>query len=178
MRMVSTTNNINKCSTRMLSMNAKNFLLHSITASILLTSGSALAANVTQQQVVAHYADIAHAVFADSLTTAQVLERKVEQFLSAPSEAKLNEVKQAWFAARVPYQQSEVFRFGNAVVDDWEGQLNAWPLDEGLIDYIAADYQHELGNEGAKANIIANTTLKIGNSTLDASNITPELIAD
>ncbi|EJK2113650.1 peptidase [Vibrio navarrensis] len=159
-------------------MNAKNFLLHSITASILLTSGSALAANVTQQQVVAHYADIAHAVFADSLTTAQVLERKVGQFLSAPSEAKLNEVKQAWFAARVPYQQSEVFRFGNAVVDDWEGQLNAWPLDEGLIDYVAADYQHELGNEGAKANIIANTTLKIGNSTLDASNITPELIAD
>ncbi|MBG0758471.1 peptidase [Vibrio cidicii] len=159
-------------------MNAKNFLLHSITASILLTSGGALAANVTQQQVVAHYADIAHAVFADSLTTAQVLERKVEQFLSAPSEAKLNEVKQAWFAARVPYQQSEVFRFGNAVVDDWEGQLNAWPLDEGLIDYVAADYQHELGNEGAKANIIANTTLKIGNSTLDASNITPKLIAD
>lgn len=159
-------------------MNAKKFLLHSITASILLTSGGALAANVTQQQVVAHYADIAHAVFADSLTTAQVLERKVEQFLSAPSEAKLNEVKQAWFAARVPYQQSEVFRFGNAVVDDWEGQLNAWPLDEGLIDYVAADYQHELGNEGAKANIIANTTLKIGNSTLDASNITPELIAD
>ncbi|ENC6730406.1 peptidase [Vibrio navarrensis] len=159
-------------------MNAKNFLIHSISASILLTSGSALAANVTQQQVVAHYADIAHAVFADSLTTAQVLERKVEQFLSAPSEAKLNEVKQAWFAARVPYQQSEVFRFGNAVVDDWEGQLNAWPLDEGLIDYVAADYQHELGNEGAKANIIANTTLKIGNSTLDASNITPELIAD
>lgn len=159
-------------------MNAKNFLLHSITASILLTSGSALAANVTQQQVVEHYADIAHAVFADSLTTAQVLERKVEQFLSAPSEAKLNEVKQAWFAARVPYQQSEVFRFGNAVVDDWEGQLNAWPLDEGLIDYVAAGYQHELGNEGAKANIIANTTLKIGNSTLDASNITPELIAD
>ncbi|MBG0755299.1 imelysin family protein [Vibrio cidicii] len=159
-------------------MNAKNFLLHSITAPILLTSGSALAVNVTQQQVVAHYADIAHAVFADSLTTAQVLERKVEQFLSAPSEAKLNEVKQAWFAARVPYQQSEVFRFGNAVVDDWEGQLNAWPLDEGLIDYVAADYQHELGNEGAKANIIANTTLKIGNSTLDASNITPKLIAD
>ncbi|KGK14920.1 imelysin family protein [Vibrio navarrensis] len=159
-------------------MNAKNFLLHSISASILLTSGSALAVNVTQQQVVEHYADIAHAVFADSLTTAQVLERKVEQFLSAPSEAKLNEVKQAWFAARVPYQQSEVFRFGNAVVDDWEGQLNAWPLDEGLIDYVAADYQHELGNEGAKANIIANTTLKIGNSTLDASNITPELIAD
>ena len=42
--------------------------------------------------------------------------------------------------------QSEVFRFGNAVVDDWEGQMNAWPLDEGLIDYVAKDYQHALGN--------------------------------
>ena len=53
--------------------------------------------------------------------------------------------------------QSEVFRFGNPNVDDWEGQLNAWPLDEGLIDYVAADYQYALGNPGATANIIANT---------------------
>ena len=44
----------------------------------------------------------------------------------------------AWRTARVPYQQSEVYRFGNAIVDDWEGRVNAWPLDEGLIDYVAA----------------------------------------
>ncbi|GAM60211.1 iron-regulated protein A precursor [Vibrio ishigakensis] len=55
-----------------------------------------------------------------------------------------------------------MFRFGNPVVDDWEGQLNAWPLDEGLIDYVAADYQHELGNEGAVANIVANTEIQSG----------------
>ncbi|MCV5663398.1 hypothetical protein OFN50_30705, partial [Escherichia coli] len=92
-------------------------------------------------------------------------------FLKAPSEAKLEDVKQAWLESRVPYQQSEVFRFGNAVVDDWEGQLNAWPLDEGLIDYVAADYQYELGNEGAAANIIANTSLTIGPSKLDVAKI-------
>ena len=55
--------------------------------------------------------------------------------------------RDAWKAARVPYQQTEGFRFGNSVVDDWEGKVNAWPLDEGLIDYVDADLygEHERG---------------------------------
>ncbi|MEF1187368.1 imelysin family protein, partial [Vibrio sinaloensis] len=117
-------------------------------------------------------------VFEDSLTTAKKLDKSIESFLAAPSAAKLEEVKQAWLDSRVPYQQSEVFRFGNAVVDDWEGQLNAWPLDEGLIDYVSTDYQHELGNEGANANIVANKQLKIGATTMDVSQLTPKAIAD
>ncbi len=159
-------------------MNAKTVLVQAIAASFLITGGNAVAAQVTEQQVVEHYADVAHAVFADSLTTAKALNVQIGQFLNAPSAAKLEQVKQAWLNSRVPYQQSEVFRFGNAVVDDWEGQLNAWPLDEGLIDYVAADYQYELGNEGAAANIVANTNLTIGSTKLDVSKITPELIAD
>ena len=64
------------------------------------------------------------------------------------------------------------------MVDDWEGQLNAWPLDEGLIDYVKADdYQHALGNEGANANIIASTELNVGGETLDLTTITPDLLA-
>lgn len=157
-------------------MKVKTFLVQSMTAAMALASATSFAA-VTQQQVVENYADIAHAVFADSLTTAQKLEKSIDTFLAAPSESKLQDVKQAWLAARVPYQQSEVFRFGNAIVDDWEGQLNAWPLDEGLIDYVATDYQYELGNEGASANIIANQSISIGATTIDTSSITPELIA-
>ncbi|MFH4856696.1 imelysin family protein [Vibrio diabolicus] len=159
-------------------MNAKTVLVQSIAASLLIASGSTVAAQVTKQQVVEHYADVAHAVFADSVTTAKTLDVKIDEFLKSPSADKLEEVKQAWLDSRVPYQQSEVFRFGNAIVDDWEGQLNAWPLDEGLIDYVATDYQYELGNEGAAANIIANTSLQIGASKLDVSKITPELLAD
>ncbi|NNN97986.1 peptidase [Vibrio sp. B1-2] len=158
-------------------MKVNTLLIQSIAASLAIASSASFAATVTKEQVVEHYANIAHAVFADSLTTAQTLEKSIDQFLMTPSAAKLEEVKQAWLASRVPYQQSEVFRFGNAVVDDWEGQLNAWPLDEGLIDYVATDYQYELGNEGASANIIANQTLKIGATAIDVSTITPELIA-
>ncbi|MGD8117998.1 MULTISPECIES: imelysin family protein [unclassified Vibrio] len=159
-------------------MNVKSLLAQSVAASLLMASGSVFAANVTKEQVVEHYADVAHAVFADSLTTAQSLEKSIEVFLANPTAEKFQQVKQAWLESRVPYQQSEVFRFGNAVVDDWEGQLNAWPLDEGLIDYVSSEYQYELGNEGANANIVANKQLTIGATRLDVAKITPELIAD
>lgn len=158
-------------------MTIKSLVTKAVTSSLLLASASSFAA-VTQDQVVEHYADIAHAVFSDSVVTAKALNSSIDTFLASPSSANFEQVKQAWLASRVPYQQSEVFRFGNAVVDDWEGQLNAWPLDEGLIDYVSADYQYELGNEGASANIVANETFQVGQTTVDAKNITPELIAE
>ncbi|WP_260261841.1 imelysin family protein [Vibrio intestinalis] len=159
-------------------MKVKSVLARSIATSLVLASSTVFAADVTKEQVVEHYADLAHAVFADALTTAKTLDQSIESFLAAPSAANLEQVKQAWLDSRVPYQQSEVFRFGNVIVDDWEGQLNAWPLDEGLIDYVATDYQYELGNEGATANIVANKELMIGSTKLDVAKITPELIAD
>lgn len=76
-----------------------------------------------------------------------------------------------------PYSQSEAFRFGNAIIDDWEGQVNAWPLDEGLIDYVAKDYQHALGNPGATANIVANTEIQVGEDKIDVKEITGEKLA-
>jgi len=113
---------------------------------------------VTAQAVLAHYADIAHAGFSDSLSTVQTLQTAVNEFIAKPSPETHQAAKSAWLAARDPYGQTEVFRFGNANVDDWEGQVNAWPLDEGLIDYVAADlYDHEEGNDFAQSNIIAGT---------------------
>ncbi|TCV31907.1 imelysin family protein [Vibrio crassostreae] len=158
-------------------MTIKSLVTKAVTSSLIFASASSFAA-VTQDQVVEHYADIAHAVFADSVITAKALNSSIDTFLASPSARNFEQVKQAWLESRVPYQQSEVFRFGNVVVDDWEGQLNAWPLDEGLIDYVSSDYQYELGNEGASANIVANKTFQIGQTTVDATNITPELIAD
>lgn len=136
-------------------------------------------AAVSEQQVVEQYANIGHAVYSDALTTARTLQQKIEMLIAQPSDATLQQARDAWKLARVPYQQSEVFRFGNPVVDEWEGQLNAWPLDEGLIDYVdARHYHHEMGNVGATANIIANTRIKVGAEIRDLSNLTPELLAD
>lgn len=129
------------------------------------------------QAVVKHYADMAHAIFSDAHSTAVDLQKAVDALLANPTDETLQAAKQAWLAARVPYMQSEVFRFGNPVVDEWEGQLNAWPLDEGLIDYVEGDYQHALGNPGATANIIANKQLQIGEDKIDVSEITGEKLA-
>ena len=129
------------------------------------------------QAVIRHYGELAAAIFADSLSTAKTLQSAVDALLAAPSEATLNAAKQAWLAARIPYMQTEVFRFGNPNVDEWEGQVNAWPLDEGLIDYVVGDYQHALGNPGATANIIANREIRVGEEVIDVSAITPELLA-
>jgi putative iron-regulated protein len=127
--------------------------------------------------VVAHYAELAFAVFSDALSTGKTLQLAVDALLAKPSDETLQAARTAWIAARPAYLQSEVFRFGNSVVDDLEGQLNAWPLDEGLIDYVAKDYQHALGNPGATANIIANSQIQLGEDKVDAATITPELLA-
>ena len=127
--------------------------------------------------VVNQYANLAFAVFSDALISGEALQAAVNQLLAQPSEANLQLAREAWLIARKPYMQSEVFRFGNPVVDDWEGQLNAWPLDEGLIDYVAVDYQFALGNPGAQANIIANPQLQIGEDLVDMRVITPDLLA-
>ncbi|TDV70006.1 imelysin family protein [Pseudomonas sp. LP_7_YM] len=127
--------------------------------------------------VVANYADIVLAAFSDAQATAKTLNTAVDTFLATPNDLTLKAARDAWLAARVPYMQTEVFRFGNSIIDDWEGQVNAWPLDEGLIDYVAKDYQHALGNPGATANIIANTWIQVGEDKVDVSEITPQKLA-
>jgi putative iron-regulated protein len=137
------------------------------------------AAAPAANDILNHYADIAHATYEDSLITAKELNKVIDQFLASPTDANLKKAREAWVAARVPYQQSEAYRFGNALVDDWEGKVNAWPLDEGLIDYVASDYGSESDeNPFYTANIIANKTLKIGGETVDATTINKQLLAE
>jgi len=133
----------------------------------------------SEKDVLRHYADLAHAKYEDSLTTARALRKAVDRLIATPTEANLAEARGAWRAARVPYQQTEVYRFGNAIVDDWEGRVNAWPLDEGLIDYVDTGYGAESDqNPYYAANVIANPRLVLSGRTIDASTISKELLAD
>ena len=136
-------------------------------------------ANPSAKDVVKNYADIALAKYEDSLTTAKSLHRAVERLVASPSRATLEAARKAWLAARIPYQQTEVYRFGNRIVDDWEGKVNAWPLDEGLIDYVARDYGTESDDNNLYvANVIANKKLKIGGRNVDATTITKRLLSE
>lgn len=134
---------------------------------------------VEKAEVLETYADIAAAKYGDSLTAAQSLQTAVQTLVADPSAAALQAAKTAWLAARVPYQQTEVYRFGNAIVDDWEGKVNAWPLDEGLIDYVDAAYGGATDeNEFAALNVIANPSFTLSGEQIDARQITPALLAD
>ena len=133
----------------------------------------------SEGDVLSHYVAMAHAVYEDSLITAQSLARAVDRLIAEPSQDTLSGARTAWLAARVPYQQSEVYRFGNAVVDDWEGKVNAWPLDEGLIDYVDASYgDSSEENPGYGANVVANAVFMFSGEEIDASMIDAALLAD
>ncbi|WP_212523482.1 imelysin family protein [Actibacterium sp. MT2.3-13A] len=150
---------------------------------LLSTAACALALAVSpafadRAAVLDTYADIAEAAYADSLSQAEALRAAVAALVAEPSPETLQAARAAWRAARMPYQQTEVFRFGNAIVDDWEGRVNAWPLDEGLIDYVDAAYGGPTdANELAALNVIANPRPVIAGVEVDATRITPKLIA-
>lgn len=134
---------------------------------------------VEKAEVLDTYADIAAAKYADSLATAQTLQTAVEVLLAEPSAEALEAARVAWRAARVPYMQTEVYRFGNPIVDDWEGRVNAWPLDEGLIDYVDAVYGGATDeNAYAVLNVVASPTFTLSGQEIDASEITPALLQE
>ncbi|EKE45061.1 lipoprotein, putative [Oceaniovalibus guishaninsula JLT2003] len=134
---------------------------------------------VERSDVLETYADIAAAKYADSRDAARQLQTAIHKFIDAPSAEGLDAARTAWREARIPYMQTEVYRFGNPMVDEWEGRVNAWPLDEGLIDYVDPTYGGATDeNEYAALNVIANPQFQLSGRTVDASRITPDLLQD
>ena len=129
--------------------------------------------------VIANYTAIAQASFGDALLTGRQLETAVGKLLAHPAAETLAAARAAWRSARIPYLQTEVFRFGNQVVDEWEPRVNSWPLDEGLIDYVAPSYgTHSDNNNFYTANVIAHPLLDIGGMSVDAGTLSPQFLAE
>lgn len=150
-----------------------------IVAGIVLLPVASQAAEPDTKAILDTYAAIALAGYEDALTSAKALDAAAEALIANPSEETLAAARAAWKASRPWYQQTEAFRFGNPVVDDWEGRVNAWPLDEGLIDYVDASYGTESDENGLyTANVIANPTISIDGAEVDASQITPQFLKE
>ncbi|MDD2291096.1 MAG: imelysin family protein [Aliarcobacter sp.] len=92
------------------------------------------------------YSNIALDVYSDTLKDAKALQTAIDEFSKKPTLENLNKAKNAWLVSRESYGQTEAFRLSNGPVDSedgWinaaygakEGQINAWPLDENMIDY-------------------------------------------
>jgi putative iron-regulated protein len=150
----------------------------SVAACALVASGFAAVAGPSVKDISGTYSNIAEAVFSDAAARAEDLDKSIEMLLAAPSQTALDAARVSWKAARIPYLQSEGFRFGNRIVDDWEGSVNSWPLDEGLIDYVDVASYGDKKDENPlyTANIIANTSLRLGPKILDAKKIDKALL--
>ena len=163
----------------MISFGKRSLRGFAIALTLSVAPVAAYAQAPAEADVLATYADIALAGYEDSLATARLLDAAIDALIANPSPETLQAAKDAWKAARIPYQQTEAFRFGNPIVDEWEGRVNAWPLDEGLIDYVDASYGSESDSNALYvANVIANPKLTIDGVELDATEITPALLQD
>ncbi|MDQ7061263.1 MAG: imelysin family protein [Sulfurimonas sp.] len=97
--------------------------------------------------VLLSYVKIANENYKDVLIDAKALQDAVNRFALNPSKTTLTQAKKAWLQARESYGTSEIFRLANGPIDAVEEGLNAWPLDENIIDYtIDAKGQKTSGN--------------------------------
>jgi putative iron-regulated protein len=103
--------------------------------------------NITDvQRVLNTNADIALAAYSDAVDTVIALQSALSAFKADPSQENLDAAKLAWLVAREPYGQTEVYRFRLSPIDSTnyadedgpEGDINAWPLGEALIDYVTS----------------------------------------
>lgn len=140
-----------------------------------IAGANGIPGHVTDIDVVKTHANMAFAVYSDALITAQALHQSLEALVELPSQTTFIEAKEAWLAAREPYGQSEIYRFQEGPIDTLnddgslgddgdgpEGRINAWPLGEALIDYVANQIDGDSGPEvpdsvaGVADNIIAD----------------------
>ncbi len=122
------------------------------------------------QKVLETNADIAYAAYSDSVDTAQDLKEAIDTFANNPTQTNLDAAKEAWLVAREPYGQTEVYRFRLSPIDSTdytnedgpEGDINAWPLGEALIDYTTAG--NDFGNDqlGVTENSVPTPGLNSG----------------
>ncbi|PJZ25956.1 imelysin [Leptospira hartskeerlii] len=138
--------------------------------------GLDIPASATKAEALTRYADLAYESYNQAATDATSLLAALTTFTTTPNETNLTAARNAWVVARSSYLVTEAFRFSNGPIDadpgfcgapggsvysgtdECEGAINAWPLDEVVID----NYINSLSSAPTFADIYA----KNGDSTL------------
>ena len=122
----------------------------------LAGASGAAHAEALAEAVVDHYVRLAHERYRDALRGAERIDAAFQAFLADPNPETHAAAKAAWLDGHRIYSHTEVFRFGNPNVDGWESAVNAWPVDEGFLDYVHPSYVANEGNPHALENLIAS----------------------
>lgn len=142
-----------------------------LSVNVLAASGAAAQTSQDElkKQFAETYAQIAFLNYQDALNSVAELEEKVEAFIESPSAESMDAAKHVWLESRIPYGQTEVFRFADGPIDGTneqgeegpEGRINAWPLNEAYIDYV---------KDNPTSGIIQDTAVVIDDNTLSTKN--------
>jgi putative iron-regulated protein len=131
------------------------------------------------------YADSVQITMNTALMDAKALKTALSTFTDNPTQMRLDTAKAAWLKARESYGVTEIYRLSGGPIDaeeGWvadaygapEGQLNAWPLDENMIDYT-------IDESGAttSGNIIdsTGTFTPNGGTAIDITTLTKETLS-
>jgi putative iron-regulated protein len=148
----------------------------------MLTAGTSVAQQ-TNKAILHTYANIAADSYQAALIDAKALKNSLQTLAATPNTSTLQAAKDAWLQARESYGITEIFRLSNGPIDaeqGWvadtygalEGQINAWPLDENMIDYtVAAD------GTVTRGNIIATKGMfHPGGTAVDVTTITAKAL--
>lgn len=134
--------------TRLLTLSASVAAVLSLSGCTASSQSHNVAASAYEKSptILQTYADIALANYTDALNDAKELQNAIASFAADPTQQNFDNAKAAWLTSRESYGQTEIFRLSNGPIDaeeGWvaqtygalEGQINAWPLDENMIDY-------------------------------------------
>ncbi|MGZ3439195.1 MAG: imelysin family protein, partial [Polyangia bacterium] len=117
--------------------------------------------------VVRQYAVNLDQNYKDILPKLDALKAAVDAFVANPTADGLVAAQQAWLDARPPYGESEYSRFYSGPIDQAQGGMNEWPIDEAFIDYTVANPTGGIINDVAHypqitASVIATADQKGG----------------
>jgi putative iron-regulated protein len=144
-----------------------------------------IAIEVKKKEFVTNYTNIVFASYADALNKLNELKTAVDTFVATPNENTFQTAKDTWLASREPYGQTEAYRFYDGPIDGGEGApegyINAWPLDEALIDYVTTgtggqdlsdDRQNIINNKEKYPSLTKETLKELSGYDSNESNVT------
>lgn len=116
------------------------------------------------------YVELVHDAYTKSGTAATALNAAIDKLLAAPTEAHLSAARTAWTEARPSYLRTEAFRFYDGPIEEIEGFINAWPMNEAYLDYV--DGKPDAGIINDPSFEIGKESVRNRNQADDEANVT------
>ena len=142
------------------------------------TLSKGYAEKIEADAVVEHYSKLVYQSYQQTYQDGLELQKAIATFLTEPTELHLQQAKKAWLIARDSYGQTESYRFYDGPIDapatesspeGPEARLNAWPVNEAYIDYVAGNMESGIVQD--KNTVISKEKLSQSNQLYDEADV-------